>query len=380
LFSSQRLNLVPLTQVSHALHAGVTLPWGVRDGNGSLLLAKGHVLADERAVKALLERGVFIDAAEASGWGNRSEAAQAENMSSRWAGLEARLRMLLKSSTERYFLQRVNDSIEPIAALANGNVDLLIFLILRHDYSRISNYGVVHSLHSAALCSLLSQRLGWTESKRHSLIGAALTMNISILDLQGQLASRGTRSTEGERSVIDAHPIISAQLLREAGLNDEDWLAAVEQHHEHPGGTGYPMHHAEPTEMSRLLRFVDCFTAKHSPRTGRKSQPAQQAARDLFLQSGGDPLAALVIKEFGIYPPGVYVKLASGETAIVTQRGATANAPIVAAITNKHGDPLSQPVRRDTASAISSVVSTVAENLVRVRVSVDSLYDRSVNR
>jgi HD-GYP domain-containing protein (c-di-GMP phosphodiesterase class II) len=301
-------------------------------------------------------------------------------MSSRWAGLEARLGILLKSSTEKYFLQRVNDSIEPIAALANGNIDLLIFLILRHDHSRLLNYGVVHSLHSAALCSLLSRRLGWTESQRQSIIGAALTMNIAMLELQGHLAVRGTRPTDAERKVIDEHPIVSGHLLREAGLNDEDWLGAVEQHHEHPGGTGYPMRHAEPTEMSRLLRFVDSFTAKHSPRTGRRPQPAQQAARDLFVQSGGDPLAALVIKEFGIYPPGVYVKLASGEMAIVTQRGATANAPIVAAITNKHGDPLSHPVRRDTASATNAIVNTVAENLVRVRVSVDSLYDRSANR
>lgn len=47
---------------------GLPCPRG-RDGNGSLLLAKGHVLADERAVKALLERGVFIDAAEARGGG-----------------------------------------------------------------------------------------------------------------------------------------------------------------------------------------------------------------------------------------------------------------------------------------------------------------------
>lgn len=374
------MKLIPLAQVSHALHSGVTLPWGVRDGNGSLLLAKGHVLADDRAVEALLARGMYVDAAEASSASSRAEPPKIENMTTRWAGLEARLGTLLRGPTEPMFLQRVQEVIEPIAALADGNIDLLIFLILRHDHSRMANYGIVHSLHAAALCSLLTRRLGWSEDKRCSTLGAALTMNLSMLELQGHLAIRGSRPTESERTAIIEHPFASSRLLRDAGLVDEDWLSAVEQHHEQLGGTGYPLGLAAPSEMSRLLRFVDSFTAKHSPRAGRAPQPAHKAARDLFTQSGGDPLAALVIKEFGIYPPGCYVRLASGEVAIVIQRGATANAPIVAAITNKNGDPLTHPSRRDTSSASNAIAATVAANLIRVRVSTDTLYDRNANR
>ena len=132
--------------------------------------------------------------------------------------------------------------------------------------------------------------------------------------------------------------------------------------------------------MARMLRFVDTFMAKHSRRACRKTQPAHQAARDLFTHSGGDPLAGLIIKEFGIYPPGAYVKLASGEVAIVTQRGATANAPMVMAITNKNGDPLSLPSQRDTSLVGTKIVATVEEELIRVRHSAERLYDRSANR
>lgn len=376
------MELIPLAQVSHFLRTGQALPWGVRDGKGALLLAKGYVLSGEAELQALLARGMFVDAADAARAAGRPEATapKVENMSGRWAGLEARLAILLRSSTERYFLQRVNESIEPIAALADGNTDLLIYLILRHDYSRLINYGVVHSLHTAALCSLLTRRLGWAEARRQSLIGAALTMNIQMLELQGSLAVRGIAPSDAERQVIIEHPFASARLLRDAGLSDQDWLSAVEPHHENPSGTGYPLGLTEPTEMARLLRFVDCFTAKHSPRAGRKPQPAQKAARDLFTQSGGDPLAALIIKEFGIYPPGVYVQLANGEIAIVTQRGASANAPIVAAITNKNGDPLAHPARRDTSTASHAITSTVPEGQIKVRVTVDALYDRHANR
>lgn len=371
------MNLIPLDQVCQILQPGFVLPWGIRDANGKLLLAKDHQITDETMLSALLQRGAFVDAVEVARSANRDNSADDKplGLASRWVNLEAKLGTLLRASTEPLFLQRVRESAQNISALAECNTDLLIYLILRHDYTRLGNYGVAHSLHCAALCSLLARRLGWAESQRDSLLGAALTMNITMLDLQGSLAARGTPPHPSERIEINGHPAAAGQRLHEAGLTDEDWITAVEQHHEVPGGGGYPGGVHAPSEMSQLLRFVDSFAAKHSPRVSRKPQPAQQAARDLFTQSGGSPLAGLLIKELGIYPPGCYVKLASGETAIVTLRGAAANAPIVAAITNRNGDALAQPIRRDTSSAGHAIVSAVTEHSVKVRFAVDKLYE-----
>jgi hypothetical protein len=86
-------------------------------------------------------------------------------------------------------------------------------------------------------------------------------------------------------------------------------------------------------------------------------------------------LAAVLIKEFGIYPPGCFVKLASGETAIVIKRGVSANAPIVAALTNRNGDVLNQPVSRDTAVPANAITSTIPDKAVMVRLNVEKLYD-----
>ncbi len=373
------MKLIPLSDVSHALQPGATLPWGVRDGDGKLLLAKGFLLRDMGMLNTLLTRGMFVDMVDTEAGRDEPEVPQ-QTMSDRWASLEARLGTVLRSPTERYFLQRVEESVEMLASLTEGNTDLLLFLILRHDHSRLANYGVAHSLHTAALCGLLSRRLGWSEDRRQSLLGAALTMNIAMLDLQGSLAGRGAPPTPQERATIDEHPRLSACMLRDAGLTDEDWLDAVEQHHEVPGGSGYPNRVTQPSDMSQLLRFVDCFTAKHSPRVGRKPQPAQKAARELFTSSNGNPMAALIIKEFGIYPPGCHVKLASGELAIVVQRGASANTPVAAAITNKRGEPMQQPLRRDTAKPDNAIVSSVPDEQVMVRMPVEKLYDRKANQ
>ena len=145
------MKLIPLAQVSSALRAGVTLPWGVRDSKGTLLLSRGHVLADDRAVEVLLERGMYVDASEVAGAGSQAEAIKDERMTVRWSATEARLSTILRNVQDPLFLSRLQDSIAQIAALADGNADLLIFLILRHDHARPLNYGVIHSLHTAAI-------------------------------------------------------------------------------------------------------------------------------------------------------------------------------------------------------------------------------------
>lgn len=372
------MKLLPLEQFVSQLQAGVPLQWGVRDASGKLLLARGRVVADSNMLQSLLERGMFVDAEEVNRVNAEAAAAlksKEEPIPTRWESLQARLSTLLRSPAEPSFLERIRESLDQVDSIIDRNPDLLIFLILRHDHTRYAQYGVAHALHVASLCGLTARRLGWADDRRKSLIGAALTMNLSIVDLQGRMAAQNTPPTPAQRTEIATHPIDSGKLLREAGLSDPEWLNAVEQHHEQGGGTGYPRKLEAPSEASQLIRFVDCFAAKHSARAGRAQQPAQHAARDIYTQSKANPLAAVLIKEFGIYPPGCFVKLASGETAIVVKRGASANAPLVAAITNRNGDVLSQPIPRDTSLAANAIAATIPDKAVLVRLSVEKLYD-----
>jgi len=372
------MQLISLDQVFQILKPGVPLPFGVRDAAGRLLLAKGLVLHDQAKLLELLNRGMFVDTEEVkrSAPVRESEAVQRplERFSSRWDAFLRKLGLLLQAPGDPSFLKQVRELVVQMAGCTDSCTDQMIFLIVRHDYSQTNRYTEVHSLHVAALCHLVSRRLGWSDARRLSLIGAALTMNLGMANLQAKLAGQRTPPTLPQRKEIEAHPLVSVELLRAAGLKDEEWLLAVAQHHECPGGGGYPQQMQEPGEMSQLIRFVDSFTAKHSARAGRAKQPAQQAARELYSQSGGNPLAAALIKECGIYPPGCFVKLASGETAVVTRRGVTAKEPLVAALTNAQGEPMARPVQRDTAQPARAIVATLADKDVTIQVSVDQLY------
>ncbi|MCZ2497138.1 hypothetical protein GN316_10240 [Xylophilus sp. Kf1] len=373
------MQLIPFDEVRLQVVPGEAIPWDVRTASGELLLARGQLVRDLSMADALQARGAFVDIGlpgQGQGLADDHEDPQDDTLPNQWVTLEARLGGLLRSPAEGLFLARLRQTLASVVATAQQHSDELVYLILRHDHRRLQNYGVAHALHCAALCALLAHRMGWSGSRCVSLVGAALTMNISIVELQGRLAANGDTPSGAEREQIDDHPLASARMLRAAGLIDTEWLAAVEQHHEVNGGDGYPRRVDGPTDMSQLLRLVDIFTAKHSPRTGRGPLPAHQAARELFLQSRNDPFANILIKELGIYPPGCFVLLASGETAVVTHVGETARTPQVAVIVNRAGEALMQPLRRNTALPLHAIVKTVPDRLVRVHMSADVLYGR----
>jgi HD-GYP domain-containing protein (c-di-GMP phosphodiesterase class II) len=372
------MKLVPIQQVGGHIKAGATLPFGVRDAEGKLLLAKGQPVPSEQMREALLSRGVFVDMEElrdASRRGN-DESAGGEDFFARWEALQTRLSVLLRAPQEPLFLARVKECAGQLIAWAERFPDQLLFVVIQHDHSRHEVYGLAHLLHTAAVGALLSRRLGWAPERQKSLVGAALTMNLSIIDLQGRLASRGGRLLPPQRAAIDRHPDEAVAWLRNAGLDDAEWLTAVAQHHEQPGGGGYPQHLAEPGETSQLLRLVDIFLAKLASRGGRAGLPAPQAAKTLYTGSNGHAFAALLVKELGMFPPGTLVKLASGEIAVVVRRGSTGNTPIVSAVMNRQGDALGSPVRRDTASAEHAIAGLVAAQQLRVQLTPNTLYDR----
>jgi hypothetical protein len=370
------MELLSLASVASQMRRGVPLPWNVRTESGHLLLARGQILASEEDIEALLMRGMFVDAAEIRLSSGGDTGPLYRNVFERWAAMECRLSSLLRTPCTDLG-PKISQLADGVAELADQHADQLIFAVVRYDHERFSAYGVAHALHVAAVCALLSRRIACTDEQRHSLLCAALTMNISIVELQGHLAAHSGKPSPGQRQCIESHPFDSARRLRESGVTDEFWLQLVEEHHEQPGGGGYPRDLSTPCELAAVLRLVDIFTAKYAPRADRPALPAQTAAQQLFVQSGQHPVAAMLIKEFGMYPPGCIVKLGNGETAVVVRRGAQVNQPIAAVFINRNGYPVAPPRRRDTARSDCAVVTTLVPTAVLVRLSVEQLYESS---
>lgn len=352
---------------------GQPLPFNVYNKDRTLLLARGMVVDNATQLAALLERGTLVDLAELHRGPELIRHAPPELLPALWHDNMDRVARLLRQSGAESFRTALDDVSEPVAALIDRDPDLAIFQVLRQEVTAGTSYGIEHSIHCAIVCRLVAQRLQWGADEATRAFKAGLTMNLSMLELQGVLATQTVPPTDDQRRQIHSHPIRSREMLVDAGITDRDWLRAVEQHHEQPDRSGYPFGIHDPCELATLLQRADVYTAKLSSRSTRDAMPADRAGRELFMRDPANPITAALVKEFGVYPPGCFVALATGETGIVVKRGPTVMAPVVAVMTDRHGEPMPEPVRRDTSRAGQAIVAVIPPKAMRVRLASDKL-------
>ena len=277
------------------------------------------------------------------------------------------LTLLRAPGQEGAWLSMIDGIGRRIRSLVERDADTALYLQVQGAQRAQDHYSSQHALFCAVVVDLCLQHLNVDEAERQSASLATLTMNVSMMELQNELIHRERTPTLDQRRVIDGHAQASAQLLRQVGVQDPIWLEVVELHHtDPPPETGYAA--LSPTQrLASVVRRVDVFTAKMSSRRFRAGMPATLAARAACLGPDGRPdvVGSAVIKSLGMYPPGSYVKLASGEVAVVTRRGIKANEPVVASLVGRDGRPLAAATPRDTAERGHAVTGIVRPAEVR---------------
>lgn len=360
---------------AHEIRLHHPLPWGVRNEPGQLLLNKGFVPTETSQVEALLERGVYVDADEYERENRRQMEDQASVFDpfSLWAGIQRRVGALLRNCTDAGFAGHVQHIGRDIVGAIGHSVDVGKFEMVHNESP---NYAVTHSLQAACVAALVAERLGWSAADRATVINAALTMNVAMIELQNELAQQTTPLSAQQRQQIAEHPRRGRELLERAGVTDQDWLRAVEFHHVTEGGKPLPQDLGQAGELACLIHYVDVYLAKLSSRASRSALPPNAAAREMFVGAGGaqNIYAAAIVKEMGIYPPGCFVKLVNGETAVVVRSGEAANSPRVCSLVSADGRVYVDPIPRDTAKAEFKVTQAVARNNVLVRLNRPGLY------
>ncbi len=365
------MELCPLTQLQHRIRLGSPLPFAIRDASSRLLLAKNQVVSDEGELSALVERGACVDVDELRG---EIAATPPGQLPALWLRLAETLARVLARMPAPDAPAALADAANELAALTERAPDLAIFLLVRPDESDHAPYGVVRSLHAAAAAYLIALRLDWPRERCLTLVKAAFTMNLGMLDLQERMANLARLPNPQQRHAVQTHPTTSLAALKASGVTDAEWLQAVEQHHEKPGGGGYPAGVVEVGEMANALRTVDVYTAKLAGRSGRDSLPPPRAARDLLVVERGNPFALALITEFGVHPPGSLVRLFSGEVAVVVRRTADTSAPQVAILAGRRGEPLDEPLLLEASGRDRGIAGPADAKALRLRISAERLY------
>jgi HD-GYP domain-containing protein (c-di-GMP phosphodiesterase class II) len=375
------------------------LPFGLRDATGRLLLAAGERIETEQQLSLLAAQNVFVDDSESADWHRRLQAAmdlkirqgatlsqvaavsianevrearpaRPLSLAEQWEEMTTQLDALLRDvRADSDWQPRLHALLARARALLQRRPDDALYLGVYEASHSAEKYISHHAMLVMQICEQTAPILGWSKDWTDVLSLAALTMNVGMHRLHDQLALTTMPLTPATRAEIDRHPAVSVAVLREGGVDSALWLEVVRLHHDASGAdlplTSLP----PPRQLARLLRRVDIFTAKLSQRATRAPMSPVQAAREACLGAGGmpDEIGGALLKAVGLYPPGSFVELASGEIAIVVARGRRANLPVVASLIGASGNVMIEPALRDTVERRHAVKGALACSSVKVR-------------
>lgn len=352
-----------LSTVRHRLAIGLPLPFNVRDANQHVLLARGQVIATPGQLDALLASGALVDMHELMTQAQRIRKAPRAELPALWDECTETLLAALRMGVDEGFRAALDAATAPALTLIERDPDLAIFQVLRPSGGELARYGLDHSLQSAITAVLVARRLGWSSTDAQRAFMAAMTMNLSMLELQGELAAQTGPLTEAQRAAVRAHPTFSMRMLEAVGVTDPDWLDAVATHHEALAGADYPRSTGQINELAALIRRADIYLAKLSPRGHRPALAADAALQAMRDQDGRHPTTIALGQVFGPCPPGCSVRLVSRETGVVLRRGSTPTTPVVAVLESAHGQRLAEPRRTETSQPAQAVHAVLAEPL-----------------
>jgi HD-GYP domain-containing protein (c-di-GMP phosphodiesterase class II) len=365
---------------------GAPISWDCFDKAGILLLRKGQIIESSKQLAMLVSRGLFhsgnLSDEQTDASGVHKVRSPFELLREVQSKLDASFSKVSEGTFYRlqpdilYLCDKIQQSCAQDADASIGSI------FLNNDHK----YIIRHPVNVAVVCEILSQHLKWSKQERVPLLAAALTMNISILNLQEKLSYQQGRLNNEQQQSIREHPEGALKLLTQAGVGNTVWREGVLYHHEAIDGSGYPsgLSGQEIPLYARIISVGDRYCAGVSNRPYRRSLSCKQSMKDMFLNAGqikDQEIVRLCVKSLGIYPPGTFVKLANGEIAVVTHRGEKAHAPIVHSVlkSNKN-DRFTNPKKRDCSEDEYAIVETACDEQDKISINPDQLWGYGISK
>ena len=396
------MHLVPISVDS--IRIGSPLPFPLMDKDGVLLAKKDYVVESKQDVADIAQRGggLFIDVADSEAHhrayvarlhglvreekslgviagtkvsiNNAGERITIDSDRPDWLDLQVQGHSLLHDSDASNFLERLERLEAQLSHHLQKNPDGTLFALAYLSATDKRMYSATHSMMVSVMCALaVREVLHWPAAIETLASKVALTMNISMTDMQDRLATQVDPPSADQRALIDVHAERSAELLQAYGVSDAIWLQAVRDHHNQTPG---PLKARNPAQrLARLVQRADMFAAQLAPRGSRASLASATAMQACYFDENKqvDEAGAALIKAVGIYQPGTFVRLATDEIAVVIKRGVNTTTPKVAVLINRSGMPTVEPTIRDTSLRDYRAVASVAHRDVKVTLNLDKL-------
>lgn len=354
----------PIEVQREELEIGQPVPWRVFDREQRLLVKEGTIITSERQIEALMMRGAVrfapVDRSRPRREMNKPLVQPRgpripDTFRDYHRMAEELMAMFYRFADEPDTLSELVPQIQALAARCRELVlqdpdKALVALQLMHEYP----YIVIHPIHVAIIAMIMEIHFRSSEAHQRSVVSAALTQNLSMNGLQEELFTQLFPLESEQRALLEQHPLDTAELLIAAGVTDALWLDIVRQHHEKEDGSGYPrgLKGGEILTEAKVICLADRYSAMLFDRPFVETREPRSILKAYLDESkaAGSSLPLIFIKQLGVYPPGVFVRLNSGETAMVVKRTGPNDKAMVVSYINPRGVSYDPPVLRDSGA------------------------------
>ncbi len=333
------------------------------DRHGGLLLKAGTILSD-RALSLIVGRGVLWSDSEAGAAENSDSLLPAGSVKSDkpvaalylefCEQLDWICRDLIHRPDVTGFEKVLHDLAERIHQTYLRHPSQLVAQILHAEVAQ--RFSVRQQINCCILVAAMSLVSGKSTQFRKVCQVAALSMNISMMDVQDKLEQLPVAIPDAVAELLRTHPKRSAMVLKGLGVEDFDWIETVLQHHERYDGSGYPfgLKAGRIRAEAGYLYVADLLVARLRTAAKRSDKDPKAVIKQLYDtdRASLEPNALLAATSvLGVYPPGSFVRLLNGEIAAVTSTRGNQLTPKVLSLLTGTGKPISPPVWRDTAAS-----------------------------
>jgi len=222
-------------------------------------------------------------------------------------------------------LQAVQKAVNPLIEGVFRNQEAVGALLRLKDSGE---YRYHHGVSMAVWAAILGRHIGLHRDELEKLAVGCAMCDVGMTQLPPELLDQAENLTEQQRNIIQAHPIMGAQLVSESKDVDFEILGIIENHHERADGSGYPrgLDGAAIPLLARIAGLVDTYDAMITARPYATARTSHEATQELLDCKGTLFQEALVeqfVQAIGLFPTGTMVELNTGEVAIVVTQNDT---------------------------------------------------------
>lgn len=198
------------------------------------------------------------------------------------------------------------------------------YLPLMIVYLTPKNYVISHSINVSILSGLIAKNLNYSEEEIKNLIISALCIDIAMPSYRSLYLEERVLS-QSEKKIIQMHVQEGAEIVEkifsfEPSLKDFVTEIVINSHERYDGTGYYNKNYDELNDLSQIVALSDFYEALTHPRSWREAFE-ESAVVDMITTTYRKKFSPLSIKglisSIGVYPPGSFVKLSSGEIAQV---------------------------------------------------------------